>query len=62
MNIGDLVSIRNHPEHVGIITDLANPVDEHDYGWIAVLWFNSDEGLNSFKIPLSSAHHIEVVK
>ena len=59
MNIGDLVTIRNHPEHVGIITDLSEP---HDYGWIAVMWFTNDEGLNSFKIPLSSAHHIEVVK
>ena len=59
MNIGDLVTIRNHPDHLGIITQLSEP---HDYGWIAVLWFNSDEGLNSFKIPLSSAHHIEVMK
>ena len=23
MNIGDLVIIRNHPEHVGVITDLS---------------------------------------
>ena len=59
MNIGDLVTIRNHPEHVGVITDLSK---EDGTGWIAVLWLNSDEGLNSFKIPLSSAHHIEVVK
>jgi len=59
MNIGDLVTIRNHPEHVGVITDLSN---ECGTGWIAVLWFNSDEGLSAFKIPLSSAHHIEVVK
>ena len=59
MNIGDLVTIRNHPEHVGVITDLSK---EDGTGWIAVLWLNSDEGLRSFKIPLSSAHHIEVVK
>ena len=59
MNIGDLVTIRNHPEHVGVITDLSK---EDGTGWIAVLWLNSDEGLNSFKIPLSSAHHIEVIQ
>ena len=59
MNIGDLVTIRNHPEHVGVITDLSK---EDETGWIAVLWLNSEDGLNSFKIPLSSAHHIEVVK
>ena len=59
MNIGDLVTIRNHPDHLGIITRRS---EDHDYGWIAVLWFSSDEGLNEFQIPLSSAHHIEVVK
>jgi hypothetical protein len=59
MNIGDLVTIRNHPEHVGVITDLNK---EDGTGWIAVLWFNNDEGFSEFKIPLSSAHHIEVVK
>ena len=59
MNIGDLVTIRNHPEHVGVITDLNK---EDGTGWIAVLWFNNDEGFSEFKIHLSSAHHIEVVK
>jgi len=59
MEIGDLVTIRNHPEHLGVITDLSK---EEGAGWIAVLWFNSDDGLSEFKIPLSSAHHIEVVK
>lgn len=59
MNIGDLVKIRNNPEHVGVITDLSK---EDGTGWIAVLWFNNDEGLSEFKIPLSSAHHIEVIK
>ena len=59
MNIGDLVSVRNHPDHLGIITQLS---EEHDYGWIAVLWFNNDDGFTEFKIPLSSAHHIEVIK
>ena len=61
MNIGALVTIKNHPEHVGIITDLAEE-EEDCYGWIAVLWFNSDEGLSEFKIPLTSAKHIEVMK
>ena len=59
MEIGDLVTIRNHPEHLGVITDLSK---EEGTGWIAVLCFNSDDGLSEFKIPLSSAHHIEVVK
>ena len=59
MNIGDLVSVRNHPDHLGIITQLS---EKHDYGWIAVLWFNNDDGFSEFKIPLSSAHHIEVIK
>ena len=59
MKIGDLVSVRNHPEHIGIITQLS---EKHDYGWIAVMWFNNDEGFSEFKIPLSSAHHIEVIK
>ena len=59
MNIGDLVSVRNHPDHLGIITQLS---EEHDYGWIKVLWFNNDDGFSEFKIPLSSAHHIEVIK
>ena len=59
MNIGDLVTIRNHPDHVGVITDLSK---EDGTGWIAVLWFNNDEGFSEFKIPLSSAKHIEVIK
>ena len=59
MKVGDLVTIRNHPEHVGVITDLSN---EDGTGWIAVLWFNDDGVLNEYKIPLSSAHHIEVMK
>jgi len=61
MNIGDLVTIRNHPEHVGIITGLCEE-EEDCYGWIAVLWFNNDDGFSEFKIPFSSAHHIEVMK
>ena len=59
MNIGDLVTVRNHPEHIGVITELS---EKHDYEWIAVLWFNNDDGFSEFKIPLSSAHHIEVIK
>ena len=60
MKIGDLVSVRNHPNHLGVITDLS---ESHDHGWITVLWFNDfDDGLSEFKIPLSSAHHIEVIK
>ena len=60
MNIGDLVTIRKHPDHLGIVTDLCEE-EEDCYGWIAVLWFNDDE-VSRFKIPLSSAHHIEVIK
>ena len=60
MKVGDLVTIRNHPEHLGIITQLS---EEHDYGWIAVLWVNStSKRFKEFKIPLSSAHHIKVMK
>ena len=60
MTIGDLVTIRNHPEHVGIITDLNK---EDGTGWIAVLWVNStSQRFKEFRIPLSSAHHIEVMK
>ena len=62
MNIGDLVSVRNHPNHLGVITDLSKQ-EEDCYGWITVLWFNDfDDGLSEFRIPLSSAHHIEVIK
>ena len=61
VKIGDLVTIRNHPEHLGVITELSE--EESDcYGWIAVLWFNNDDGFSEFKIPLASAHHIEVIK
>ena len=61
MNIGDLVTIRNHPEHLGVITELSE--EESDcYGWISVLWFNNDDGFSEFKIPLSSAKHIEVIQ
>ena len=61
MNIGDLVTIRNHPDHLGIITQLSKE-EEDCYGWIAVLWFNNDEGFSEFQIPLSSAKHIEVIQ
>ena len=61
MNIGDLVTIRNHPEHLGVITELSE--EESDcYGWIAVLWFSDDGALSEYKIPLSSAKHIEVIQ
>ena len=60
MKIGDLVTIRNHPEHIGVITDLSKELGND---WIAVLWINStSKGLSEFRIPLSSAHHIEVIK
>ena len=61
MNIGDLVTIRNHPDHLGIITQLSKE-EEDCYGWITVLWFKYDEGFSEFKIPLSSAKHIEVMQ
>ena len=61
MKIGDLVSVRSHPEHIGVITELSE--EESDcYGWITVLWFSNDDGFNESKIPLSSAHHIEVIQ
>ena len=61
MNIGDLVTIRNHPEHLGVITDFCEE-EEDCYGWITVLWFSNDDGFNESKIPLSSAKHIEVLQ
>jgi hypothetical protein len=61
MNIGDLVTVRNHPEHIGVITELSELESGLD-GWISVLWFNNDEGFSEFQIPLSSAKHIEVMK
>ena len=61
MNIGDLVTIRNHPEYIGIITKLSELESGLD-GWIAVKWFNNDDGFSEFQIPLSSADHIEVIK
>jgi len=61
MNIGDLVTIKDHPDYVGVITELSEE-EEDCYGWIAVLWFNDDSALNKSKIPLSSAHHIEVMQ
>ena len=61
MNIGDLVTIRKHRDHLGIITGLCEE-EEDCYGWISVLWFNNDEGFSEFKIPFSSAQHIEVLK
>ena len=59
MNVGDLVTIRNHPEHIGVITELSEE-EEDCYGWIAVLWFN--DALTKFKIPLYSARHLEVIQ
>ena len=60
MKVGDLVTVRNHPEHIGVITELS---EKHDYQWIAISWFTDcDSGLSEFKIPLSSAQHIEVMK
>ena len=58
MTIGDLVTIKNHPEYVGVITDLSG----YPCAWISVMWFNNDEGFSEFQIPLSSAKHIEVIK
>lgn len=60
MKIGDLVTVRNHPDHLGIITQLSEE-QEDCWGWVAVLWFNNDDGFSEFKIPLTSAHHIEVI-
>ena len=61
MNIGDLVTIKNHPEHVGVITDLCDE-EEDCYGWIAILWFNNDDGFSEFKIQIRNAQHIKVIK
>ena len=61
MNIGDLVTVRNHPEHLGVITELSEEQTD-SYGWTAIIWFNDDGALNEYKIPLSSAKHIEVIK
>ena len=62
MKVGDLVSVRNHPEHLGVITELSELESGLD-GWIAISWFTDcDSGMSEYKIPLSSAKHIEVLQ
>ena len=58
MNIGDLVTIKGHTEHVGVITDLSG----YPCAWITIKWFNNDIVFSEFQIPLSSAKHIEVLQ
>jgi hypothetical protein len=56
MNIGDLVRIKEHPEHTGLVL---NVYDEDGYTWIKIQWLAN--GLNCFTVPLESLKHIEVI-
>jgi hypothetical protein len=56
MNSGDLVRVKDHPEHIGLVL---NVYDEDGYTWIKIQWFGDED--NCFAHPLHALNHLEVI-
>ncbi len=56
MNIGDLVRVKEHPEHIGVVL---NVYDEEGYTWIKIQWLGDED--NCFSTPLEQLKHLEVI-
>ena len=60
MNIGDLVQVKNNPDHIGLVTCLDY---ENGYDWITIQWITGGESaLMLTRIPMESAKHLEVIQ
>jgi len=56
MNIGDLVRIKDHPEHTGLVLNI---YDEDGFEWIKIQWFGYEQ--ECLTVPLRALNHLEVV-
>ena len=56
MNIGDLVRIKDHPEHTGLVLDI---YDADGLEWIKIQWFGNEQ--ECLTMPLHALNHLEVI-
>ena len=56
MNIGDLVRIKDHPDHTGLVLDI---YDADGFEWIKIQWFGDEQ--ECLTMPLHALKHLEVV-
>ena len=56
MNIGDLVRVKEHPEHIGLVLKVYY---DTDYTWIKIQSLGDED--NCFTTPLEQLKHLEVI-
>ena len=56
MNIGDLIGVKRHPEHIGLVLNI---YDEDGYTWVKIQWLGDED--NCFTTTLENLQHLEVI-
>ena len=57
MKVGDLVTMKRHRNHLGIVTNLGSDGGE---AWITIKWFVGE--IEMFRFPTELANHFEVIQ
>ena len=56
MKIGDLVRIKDHHNHTGLVLDI---YDADGFEWIKIQWFGNEQ--ECLTMPLHALNHLEVI-